>query len=102
MVFIGDFTSDGRTAPDGSHVLSFVGGKMLLEFGRLYKENYLDKGEMMPIFANARDKTSYNLLMRQVEALGAKVGCRFEIQEIGSHQADSSTMHDVLIIPHQI
>ncbi len=61
----------------------------------------LYKGKLMPIFANARDNTSYSLLMRQIEALGAKVGCRFEVQEIGSHQADSSTMHDVLIIPHR-
>jgi hypothetical protein len=91
-----------QQCPDGSRVLSFVGGKLLLEFGRLYKENYLDKGEMTPIFANAHDNTSYNLLMKQIKALGAKVGCRFEVQEIGSHQEDSSTMHDVLIIPHRI
>ncbi len=51
IVFIGDMASDGRIDPGGQR--GFVGGKMLLEFGRLYKENYLDKGELTPIFTNA-------------------------------------------------
>jgi hypothetical protein len=102
IIYIGDLTSDGRTAPDGKHVLNFIGGKLVLEFAKLYKENYLDKGEMIPIFTNARDETSYKLLMSKIKALGDKFGYRFEVKEIGTHQADSSTMHDVLIIPHKI
>jgi hypothetical protein len=55
---------------------------------------------MVPIFASARDKTSYKLLMHNIESLGEKFGYRFEVEKLGEHASDSSTMHDVLIVPH--
>ncbi len=102
IIYIGDYTNAGRTGPTGANVISFVGGKLLLEFGRLYKENYLDKGKMMPIYTNARDQTSYSLLTKQIDALGRKIGYRLKMQEVGSYQAGTDTMHNVLIVPHRI
>ncbi len=102
VIYISDFTNDARTNANGEPVISFVGGKLLLEFGRLYKENYLDKGNMIPIYTNARDETSYKLLRKQLDALGKKIGYRLEMQDVGKYTAGESTMHNVLIVPHKI
>jgi hypothetical protein len=102
VIYISDFTNDARTNANGEPVISFVGGKLLLEFGRLYKENYLDKGNMIPIYTNARDETSYKLLRKQLDALGKKIGYRLEMQDVGKYTTGTSTMHNVLIVPHKI
>jgi hypothetical protein len=100
IVFISDFASDRPPTGSGAGLgVGMAGGKLMLEFSNLYKENYLDKGKLVPIFTNARDETSYRLLVRQMESLGRRLGYRFQIQELGTHTMGSSTMHDILIVP---
>ncbi len=100
VVYISDFTSDRSAGISGRAQPGVTGGKLLLEFGNLYKQHYLDKGKLTPIFANARDATSYALLMKQMQALGERYGYRFEVKELNDYMAGSDKMHNVLIIPH--
>jgi hypothetical protein len=101
-IYIGDFMSDRPVVGGAKNIApGLVAGKLLLEFGKLYKENYLDKGNLIPIYAEARDATSYQLLTRQLESLGERTGYRFEMQQTGDHRADSSKMHHVLITPYK-
>jgi hypothetical protein len=107
VIFISDFVNSKGAGDsgrgEGTPISEQIGGgKLLLEFGKLYKENYLDNGRMMPILANARDNTSYALVMNHFETLGKKLGYRFEVKELDTYKQGSDTMHDVLITPHRL
>ena len=101
-MYIEDFASDSYLEPAKAEESGDVGGKLLLKFAKSYKRNYLDKGNMMPIYMNARNTTSYALLMKHIENLGRKYGYRFEIEEVDTRETGSTTMHDVLITPKPI
>lgn len=102
VVYIGDFASESYIKQDPQTDHSHVGGKLLLKFVKSYKQNYLDKGNLVPIYTNARSETSYALLMKHMQSLGRKFGYRFDIEEVETHQADSTTMHDIILVPHKI
>lgn len=79
-----------------------AGGQLIKGFVSLYKSEYLDKGNLIPIVLQAREQTSYQLITRHIEALGEQAGVRFEIQEEGTRTEGADTMHMLRIIPHEI
>ncbi|MBX9877268.1 MAG: hypothetical protein K2Y22_02310 [Candidatus Obscuribacterales bacterium] len=101
-IYIEDFASDSYLEPTKQGEPDGVGGKMLLRFIKSYKQNYLDKGNMMPLFMNARGTTSYALLMKHIGSFGRKYGYSFEMKEADTRENGSNTMHDVLITPKRI
>ena len=76
-----------------------VGGKLILEFGKIYRENYLEKGKLLPVTAQARDETSYQILLKQLNVLGMKLGYQFELEHLGTSGSGPSLRHDVRIVP---
>lgn len=52
-------------ATDREHRMA--GGRLMQGFIELYKQNYIDKGNAMPIFAQTRESTSYHLIKRQLD-----------------------------------
>ncbi len=98
-VYIEDFASDNYLEKVDS---SDVGGKLLLKFIKAYKQNYLDRGKMMPLYMNARSETSHALLMKHMQSLGKKWGYRFEMKEVDRRETGSTTMHDVVLTPKKI
>jgi len=75
----------------------FAGGRLMNAFLEEYKKNYLDKNDLRPIYAQARDKTSYRIMERQLKKLGDKVGAEFKMEQVGDYQQGGDTMHKVII-----
>jgi hypothetical protein len=99
VVFVSDYSTERRIGLDGTFKAGRPGGKLLQAFMKQYKKNYLDKGDLIPVFVNAREETSYRLLLKNIQGMSKTLGYDFEIKETGTEQAGESTMHDLLLIP---
>jgi hypothetical protein len=84
-------------ATDKENILA--GGRLIKGFVELYKLNYLDKGNLIPIFAQARESSSYRIIKKQLDTLGADTGYNFELIELPVYQEGHDTMHPVIIRP---
>ena len=76
-----------------------AGGRLIQGFTELYKQNYLDKGKVMPIFAQARESTSYQIIKKQLDKLGQEAGFDFELIELPTYEAGEDIMHPIIIRP---
>jgi RNase P subunit RPR2 len=78
---------------------SMAGGRLIQGFIELYQQNYLDKGNLMPIFTQAREATSYKIIKRQLDRLGQSTGFTFELVELPTYKVGNDIMHPVIISP---
>ncbi|MFH1602267.1 MAG: hypothetical protein ABIB61_04930 [Candidatus Shapirobacteria bacterium] len=76
-----------------------AGGRLIKAFTKLYKQNYLDRGNPLPIFAQAREATSYKIVQRQLEGLGRDIGVEFKLIELPTYDVGKDTMHPIIIQP---
>lgn len=90
VVYVSDLASDGNQR---------AGGSLILGFTEAYKYNYIDKDNLISIYAQMREKTSYAIITKQLEKLSAGTGIKFEIKELKSYEVGGDTMHQVLIKP---
>lgn len=93
VIYISDLASD-KSNP-------FIGGRLVKIFFEEYKKNYLDKGIDMPIYFDAREATSYQLLMNQLKTIEKWLGVEFAVDELGSYEKGKDTMRAVVLIPHK-
>jgi hypothetical protein len=78
-----------------------AGGRLINTFAQKYIYSYVAKGNMVPIFMQAREETSYKIVQKQLEKLSEKLGVRFDIEEGGEYQYGSSTMHEITLRPRK-
>ncbi|MFW0837744.1 MAG: hypothetical protein ACKKL5_01975 [Candidatus Komeilibacteria bacterium] len=90
IIYVSDLASDGNKR---------AGGSLILGFAQLYKEHYLDKGNLLPIYAQMRDKTSYEIIKKQLDKLSGQLGIKFIMEETGTYQSGGDTMHEVILRP---
>lgn len=76
-----------------------AGGRLIRGFTELYKQNYIDKENAMPIFAQARESTSYQIVKRQLDKLGKDAGYNFELLELPTYEVGEDVMHPIIIRP---
>ncbi|MEK7648425.1 MAG: hypothetical protein AAB400_00720 [Patescibacteria group bacterium] len=93
IVYVSDLASD-RSNP-------FVGGRLIKAFFELYQKNYLDQGNMMPIYFEARESTTHQLLSKQIERIQRQIRITFSIEEIGDYQKGKDTMKALILIPQR-
>ncbi|MCX7589801.1 MAG: hypothetical protein N2Z85_02585 [Patescibacteria group bacterium] len=84
-------------ATDQKNLIS--GGKLIKGFIELYKQNYLDKGNAIPIFAQARESTSYQIIKRQLNNISKEMGYNFELIELPTYTIEKDIMHPIIIQP---
>ncbi len=84
-------------ATDREHRLA--GGRLVRKFVELYRQNYLDKKDSIPIYAEARESTSYRYIKRYLDKLAVESGVEFELVELPPYQVGEDTMHPVVINP---
>ena len=72
-------------------------GRLLRGFLSLYKENYLAKQNYLPLYFQAREKTSFRLVQRQLQHLGESLEVEFSSHELDTYQQGSDTMHVLLV-----
>ena len=76
-----------------------AGGSLIRGFVELYKQNYLDKGNLMPIFAQAREATSYQIVKKQLDKIAKDINVDFELIELPTYEVGKDTMHPIIIRP---
>jgi hypothetical protein len=76
-----------------------AGGRLMKGFAELYKQNYLDKGNPIPIFAQAREATSYQIVKRHLDKIGKDIGFDFELIELPTYEVEEDLMHPIIIRP---
>ena len=75
-----------------------AGGKLIREFFESYLGAYQEGDEdMLPIFTNARGKTSYQILTRQFERMATKVGLVAEMDVVGQRNEGGDEFFDVRV-----
>lgn len=79
-----------------------VGMELIGEFIRLYQENYIKKDKLIPIRAEAREVSSYKLIMRNLDTWGRSIGIKFELEEGEPYQKGEDVMHPVAIRPIRV
>jgi len=98
FVYVSDIASD--ISDKGSNE---TGLALLRGFVELYKQNYVDKDNLIPIFAQMRENTSYKIIKKGLlNRLVRDLGIQFEIEELESYEVGDSTMHPVIIKPVKI
>ena len=89
------YISDLAALPEAK----LAGGKLIKAFLQLYKKYYLDKNNSLPLLARAREKTSYQIITKQLNRLGKEIGVKFVLEEIEEDTEGGENMHWVIIRP---
>ena len=92
-IYISDLASDREN--------TLTGGRLIKEFAKQYKEHYLDKNNPLPIYAQARETTSYRIIKKQIDNLAKQTGTEFELIELPTYEQGDDTMHPIVIQPMQ-
>lgn len=95
VIYVGDLAVVNKGTFSGSKAAT----GLINGFVSLYKEEYLDKGNFLPIFAYAREQTSYKLIQRQLETLAQGLNMTFRTQEFPTYTQGGEEMHPILIEP---
>ena len=90
-IYISDLASDRES--------TLTGGRLIKEFAKQYKEHYLDKNNPLPIYAQARETTTYRIIKKQIDNLAKQTGTEFELIELPTYEQGDDTMHPVVIQP---
>lgn len=93
-IFISDLATDLET--------ELAGGRLIQGFVNRYSAEYLQKGNLTPIFLQAREQTSYRIITRQLARIGRNLGVNFEIEEFEPEKRGKDTMYPMLIRPRRI
>ena len=91
------YVADVAALSDTSH----AGIKLLRAFAKRYANEYLAKGQALPIYAHLRDSTSYKILLREgglLERLAKEHGIEFDIEQ-REIKKDGEILHAVCIRP---
>lgn len=90
-IYISDLATDQKG--------SIAGGRLVQAFSELYRANYIEKGNLVPVYAQAREQTSFRLLQRQLSRISKNLNVDFELEELPTYKSGPDTMHPVMIRP---
>lgn len=96
-VFVRDLVS--RSAAENSRGLDLTAIRLGEAFAKVYRENYSAAGRRLPIYFEARESTSYQILLHRLPTLERLLGQRFELQEIDAHTIGPDRLHHMFLLP---
>jgi hypothetical protein len=76
-----------------------TGGRLINSFVDLYQRNYLNNDDLVPLYMEAREKTSYPIILKQLNKIGKRLGVEFKLNELREYQKGTDTMHPILLKP---
>ncbi len=80
-----------------------VGGALIRGFFELYKRHYVDNKDRwegdkpIPIFFEAREKTSYAIIRKNLGKYAQELELNLEMEELDTYQQGNDTMHKLII-----
>jgi hypothetical protein len=90
MIYISDLAADPED--------KMAGVLLVRNFLRSYFEHYgVGDRPFIPVYTNAREKTSYRWIMKLAQAEAKKHGVIVELEEAGTYEQGPDTMHNILI-----
>jgi hypothetical protein len=91
-VFIDDLASDVATGN------KMAGGRLIRSFFEAYKNSYgTEERPYPPLFMNARDQTSYQIIKKQMDKLAEEAGLVVQTDEVSVYERGGDIFHDVRI-----
>lgn len=90
-IYISDYASRGENP--------IAAGKILNQFVNTYKEQYIDRGNALPIYCQAREGSSYEIITKQLPRFAEKLGVKLTLEEVSQEETDGGIMHTVVIRP---
>jgi hypothetical protein len=93
------YVADLAVAEPGTLGGGRAGASLVGSFVERYGEEYLKKGNLIPIFAHAREQTSYKLILGMLSRYEGELGVAFSLEEGEPYQEGQDTMHPVFIRP---
>ena len=90
-IYISDYASRGEKP--------IAAGKILNQFVNTYKEQYIDRGNALPIYCQAREGSSYEIITKQLPRFAEKLGVKLTLEEVSQEETDGGIMHTVVIRP---
>lgn len=94
VIYVHELASDRES--------TVAGGRLVKGFLELYKKNYLDKGLLVPLYTESREKTTYHVILKKLNKVGAELGVQFELEEVDQNNVAGDIMHHLLIRPVKI
>lgn len=103
----GRFTSNRAEAlPNGSPVIyiedlardpgnDLAGGKLILKFLELYRQNYIETSNAIPIYGEFRDQTSYQIIEKSLGRMAKRLGKTVRREDLGAYRHGQDTMHRI-------
>ncbi len=91
VVFIDDLATDREN--------KMAGGRLIKQFFETYADAYgTEERPWLPIYTNARDKTSFPILERHAQRLAEEKGLQVRLIEVGTHYRGDDLMRDVVVV----
>ena len=89
VIYVSDIASDLTTRG--------IGGKLMMGFLEQYRKEYVEKNKLLPIYAEMREGTSYDMVQKKLEDINTYLGVKLEMREVGSETKNGSIMHHVYL-----
>jgi len=93
------YIADLAVAEPGTLGGGRAGASLVGSFVEHYGNEYLKNGNFIPVFAYAREQTSYKLILKELKRYEKEFGIEFVVEEGESYQVGSDTMHPVIMRP---
>jgi hypothetical protein len=78
-----------------------AGAILIYGFIDLYKQLYLDNDNLLPIYAQARDNSSYRIIQVLLKRMSVGTGINFELIELPTYEKGEDVMHPIIIKPRR-
>lgn len=95
VIYVADLASE----QDHSIRSRVVGARLAQGLIELYRKNYIEKGDLVPLYAEARETTSYQLLVNNLKKVGEDLGIDFVLEESDARLVGKDVMYPVTIRP---
>ncbi|MFH1712217.1 MAG: hypothetical protein ABH846_03215 [Patescibacteria group bacterium] len=93
-VYISDLAADPES--------KMAGGRLIQSFFDAYVSAYgTEERPFLPIFTNSREKTSFQIINKQMERLAQKAGLQTEMEIVNEYERGGDTFYDVRIFVGQ-
>jgi hypothetical protein len=98
VIYIADFA----VKKPGSIASARAANSLLDAFMERYKNEYLDKNNLIPIVAHAREQTSRRLMQRKLTVLAAQLGIAVDVEEGTPYEEGGDRMYKTTIRPRKL